>query len=1232
MRHLLIIISLLAPAALIAQDYPMTNGTVNTCSGLFMDDGSGGSYSNTPYTFTICPDNPGDVIQVDFFAFSLWTSPNPNNSDRLFIFDGPDAGAPGLGSYTGTQLQGLQVTGTVNNPTGCLTFVFQVNANTAGTFPGWEAGIICTTPCDPPISASIIQDPSPDGAEQTIGVCIGDVITFADNGSFAQPGFNIDSYVWNLGDGTIDDTTGPIIEHSYDEPGEYIVTLSILDDNGCSSLNLEPLQVLVSTIPIFNVEQDFEICLGATAEISADPVSTTWTALPPQVVAGETFLADGAGFSYSTDLTFDFFEPGATLETCDDLLGIFVNMEHSYLGDLGMSITCPDGTTVPIINWPNGGGGTYLGEAVDDPYDLPGQNVPGVGYTYTWVPGATNGNLSDQPQNMVNFVTQTGNNLTQDIVPEGTYEADGNLCDLVGCPLNGSWTFTITDNLGIDNGYVFFWGIDLNPAYFPDVTTFTPVIGMGPDSTFWDGPNISDSSADGNSISVTPDQTGTFEYTFTAINNFGCFQDTTISITVVPGPEADAGPDLIICEDSLQMAGSVVGVPPPPPTCDYTLEMFDTFGDGWNGFSVTIIQDGANVGTYTFNTGSESVATISLNHGSSIQINATGGTFDSEVYYNLLNAAGEVVFTDGEGFGNPQTGANIWSGTVDCQPESPDYVFEWSPAAGLSNPNIADPMVMVEQNTIYTLTVWVDGSPECGTSDEMEVTIPPEADPGQDNEITICYNEPEFNLVDSLLGTPTDTGEWTDENDNPIPGTFNPSDYADGGSFTYTYTVTFGPCIKTSQLTINVLEAGNEACCQTFADAGQGGIACGLTFELNAQPVLGTGTWTGPDGVIFSEPNNPVTTVTAPSPGGVMILTWTDNNGLLCEESDTLTVVFMDPVEVELTTIPATCPDTCNGMATLTPAGGLGEYSYNWSAGLAGTVAEERVSLCNGPITVTIEDEYGCTDSTSAVITELDRPLFNEIITTRVTCAGDCDGVIEVIAPQATQFSFDNGSSFIPENILADLCPGTYDLEIRNDVNCPNFGIAVVNEPIPVLARFSMSPSPTTWENTTINFFDLSTPGPFENYYWTFDSLNVLGTSNEQNPEFTFPDTEAGVYPVTLCVENEDGCTDCITHDLIVHETLSIFIPNTFTPNGDGVNDLFKAYASNDQFSDFKLRIVNRQGELVFQTDNIDEGWNGGYINDPYYVMDQVYVYEVQITSTITGETFQYTGHVTALR
>ncbi|MGB2135403.1 MAG: PKD domain-containing protein, partial [Flavobacteriales bacterium] len=450
---------------------------------------------------------------------------NPNNSDYLYIFDGTDTNAPSMGSYTGGALQGLPVTATVNNPTGCLTFFFQDNGPPNELSPGWEAEIICTTPCDAPVAASSIVDPPlPNPDSISVGVCLNEPVTFGDAGSTAGTDFNLSQWIWNFDDGTSDTLNSPAdVTHSFEEPGEYIVNLTVLDDNGCASLNAQPLQVLVSTIPVFNAFQSTPVCAGSPAFVDGNPVqSVTWTALPPQVVAGETYLADGAGFSYSDTLFFNFFDDGATLEDCDDFLSVTVNMEHSYLGDLDISVSCPDGTTVSLMSYPNGGGGTYLGEAVDD-----GSTTPGLGYDYGWSPNAEIAtNIND------------GENWSNGSVNPGIYTPEGDLCDFEGCPLNGAWVFSVIDNLAIDNGYIFEWGINLAPELFPGVTTFTPVIGLNADSSYWTGPSIINQDFDANYCDIILDTPGSYEYDFTVLNNFGCAFDTTVVIDVIQGPES----------------------------------------------------------------------------------------------------------------------------------------------------------------------------------------------------------------------------------------------------------------------------------------------------------------------------------------------------------------------------------------------------------------------------------------------------------------------------------------------------------------------------------------------------------------------------------------------------------------------------------------------------------------------------------------------------------------------
>ncbi|MCC5944901.1 MAG: T9SS type A sorting domain-containing protein [Bernardetiaceae bacterium] len=125
------------------QNYNITNGTVNTCSGNFFDSGGpSGNYSNNEdFTFTICPDVPGSLIEVDFTAFDVETS-GTCAFDRLIIYDGNDATASQIGTYCGTNSPG---TVTATNLSGCLTFRFQSDGSV--TRPGWTATISCISTC-----------------------------------------------------------------------------------------------------------------------------------------------------------------------------------------------------------------------------------------------------------------------------------------------------------------------------------------------------------------------------------------------------------------------------------------------------------------------------------------------------------------------------------------------------------------------------------------------------------------------------------------------------------------------------------------------------------------------------------------------------------------------------------------------------------------------------------------------------------------------------------------------------------------------------------------------------------------------------------------------------------------------------------------------------------------------------------------------------------------------------
>lgn len=1137
-----------------AQNVLISNSTIATCGATLVDNGDGGPYTDANYTMTICPSNPGDVIQLDFAAFALQTSPNSNNSDYLTIFDGPNTSSPQLGSYTGGTLQGLQVTATVNNPTGCLTLVFQDNGQANVSSPGFEAQIICTTPCDPPSQNSTITSPSPGG--QSVSVCAGAAIDFSGAGSFAQPGFTLDQYIWNFDDGTIDSLSGQNVSHVFNDPGEYVVTLTVQDDNGCQSLNTVPLQVLVSTIPTFPNMDDITTCLGEPVTLNGNYLSHTWTALPPQLVAGETYLSDGAGFSYSTSLNFDFFDAAATLTSCSDLLSIFVNMEHSYMGDLGITISCPNGTTVNLVTWgTNGGGGTFLGQALDD-----GSNLPGIGWDYYWAPGGTStwGQAAAAGQTTAVTTPTNGTSLTP-----GTYAAQDNLCALVGCPLNGAWTFSVTDNLAIDNGYIFAWGINFNPNLYPGVTTFTPIIGAGADSSYWAGPNITSTSSNGDVITVQEPAAGTYTYTYTVTNDFGCTFDTTIDVTINDNIPITAGPDQTYSCGTVALQGGFVGIPTPScgtasgnfnycyPNGDSQVWTFcpDNPGDGYtfmtfdfisgqmeNWFENFTVYDGPTTSDPmigTWNTG-----------------DATGQS------WTATNSSGciTVAFTsDGsvscaDGFYQP------WTYDINCTSGGPQYTWEWTPTTPLDNPNAVQPNVTsLSQATTFTLNAYPVGHPLCNQQDQVTVSIDPLGDPGEDNTINICSTDPAFDMLTQLNGTPVNTGTWSTPAGAPLAnGMFDPLTMPAGA---YTYTVSLGACSLHSTLFIN------------FA---------------------------GP--TTFNIPND-------------------------------TSVCYMGDLNLYMQNL----------------AGGQPQFTYSWAYNgteIATTPSFTYNPTVSGQACLTVTDACNYVNTQCFNVNVAPEVVVSFASANPALCFPEAFSVVNTTDP--TTFSNSawdvSDGTHVTNQPTLDLTvanPGVYDvtLTVSTNIGC-TYSLsmpAYLTSYAPPVANYTASPQPTDASNTNISFTDASV-GSIATWDWIFNVGAPLGTSNQQNPSFLFPTGTGGNYPVQLTVTDIHGCTDFIAGTIVIRNIFQYYIPNCFTPNGDGINDVLQIFGSDIDPARFKIEVFNRWGDIVYSSTDPDEAWTGNVRGGQYFAPDGVYNYVGVIASKTTGERYEFDGFINLIR
>ena len=204
---------------------------------------------------------------------------------------------------------------------------------------------------------------------------------------------------------------------------------------------------------------------------------------------------------------------------------------------------------------------------------------------------------------------------------------------------------------------------------------------------------------------------------------------------------------------------------------------------------------------------------------------------------------------------------------------------------------------------------------------------------------------------------------------------------------------------------------------------------------------------------------------------------------------------------------------------------------------------------------------------------------------------------------------------------------GVYDvsLTVTDESGC--FGTLVRNDYINVyhvpVANFDFTPNPPTILDTEIAFTNYSTGA--DSWLWIFDDL---GTSTEEHPTFIFPGVPAS-YDISLMAMTANGCMDTTTKTLnFVHETM--YVPNTFTPEGDGLNDLFRPYFTEIEPYDFHMTIYNRKGEVVFESYDATGGWNGTY--DGNLVEDGVYMWHIVTSDLSTEKKMEYYGHVSVLR
>lgn len=707
--------------------------------------------------------------------------------------------------------------------------------------------------------------------------------------------------------------------------------------------------------------------------------------------------------------------------------------------------------------------------------------------------------------------------------------------------------------------------------------------------------------------------TDTTTYYLVVTDQNGCSSPPdSVQVNVMPRPRVDAGPDVTIC-----------GVPAPCTVLTPTILVGNgPFTYNW------IPGTGLNDSTIANPCARPDTTTI---YALVVTDLATGCTSE----YTTTDTVSTVNVTV-----NPTPVADAGPNRIICEGDStlltgngygagPQYDYEWSPSTGLSNPNIINPMASPPATTEYFLTVWSNGCPSIADTVTVFVTEIPTVDAGANRDL--C-------MGDSTL---LDGTAWVSNQvipDSIVSYTWSP---AAGLSGTTTEDVMASPAqtgmyylhVSTAQGCENldsVLVTVNPS---PIVDAGPIMTVCEGTgpFDLH-----GTINWHNnvqpgdlqniiiewqPTAYIIG-PNNDEDVQIDTDSTMYFYFTVTYNT---CSHTDSVLVIVINEV---IATAEADTNTICSGDSVLlTATGGIGGASYTWTpaTGLANPSSAVTLAAPDTTTTYTVTiNEAGCTGTAEVTVNVIPSPEASFLSSFTEGCV-PLDVSFTSVAQNSIFLTWNFGDSSAVENGSQPYhtyeAPGTYAVTLTAT---GLGGCSHTTEPVMITvhdsihAEFTADPGfpvELPLPAPGVQFVDL-TPNSV-NWMWNFGDG---GVSTEQNPAHVY--AEAGTYYVTLQVTNDFGCWSQVTHGPFVIVAPDLFIPNVFSPNGDGINDEFLVNYTGSQ--PFTISIFDRWGRQLFQTQNKMQGWDG--FTEQGAVVDGVYFYTVNVGGR------EYVGTVTLVR
>lgn len=1155
--------------------------TYNWDNGL----GAGASHTVSPAattTYTVTGTDANGCINTDQVTINVNPLPivSAGNDVAICIGENTTLNATGAATYNWDNALGAGASHTISP-----------SVTTTYTVTGTDANGCVNTD-----QVTVTVNPLPNvNAGNDVAICNGENTTITATGAA--------TYSWDNGLGAgASHTISPGSTTTYEVTGT--------DVNGC--INTDQITVTVNTVPAVNAGADQTICIGASATITATgAVNYTW----------DNGLGVGATHTVSPGVTTTYTVTGDNNNGCQNTDQVTINVNPLPNVNAGLDVAICDGdnttltaTGAATFNWDNGlgaGASHTVSPNATTTYEVTGTDANGcvntdqVVVTYNALPTVNAG-----PDQTICI----GEPVTVNAAGAATYNWNNGLG--AGASHTFSPTTTTTYEVtGTDaNGCVNTDQMTVNVNPLPIVSAgndvsicigeTTTLTASGASNYIWDN-----GLGAGATKTVNPTITTTYEVTGTDAN--GCINNDQVTVTVNPLPNVGAGLGITICD----------------------------------GDNTTLTASGA--ATYNWDNGLGAGASHSVSPNSTTTYEVTGtdanGCVNTDQITVTVNPQDDPSFTyDAATYcatgGNPIINVTGLAGGT----------FTATPAGLDLNATTGDIAIATSALGTYSVTYTTNGPCPQTNSENVTISSAPVADfeyNGSAN-VTLCQNgtNPTISYINGGSGgTFSATPAGLDI--NPANGNINVAN-SQVGVYTVTNDINLVGCTPVSyDVTVEILEvptadiSGNFVVCASdplpdidITLTGNGPWA--ITYLYNGSPVT-------------VNANNSPYTIAGAAAGTYTLQSVSDAN---CngDVSNNQAQVTIDPGP---DVVGLTDYVVCEGeVLTVNPFNASDpNATFNWNntgndlgMGMSGNgninpfTTSTGGSSSNEVTTIEVSaTANGCTGPTSSFTVEIQ-------VNPEVDFVGDqLSGCIPLavsfnnqnsLAGATCVWDFGDGSTAVSCGTVSHTYqnPGCYDvtLEITSANGCVSTETFTdyVCADAPPVASFTYSPNPVSVTDTEVTFENSSINAV--SYVWDFTEAE---NSTSENPTVIFPQLP-GEYPVSLIAISEAGCTDSTGTILIINDVLIFYVPNTFTPDGNGKNEIFKpVMTSGFDVYDYELLIFNRWGEIIFESRNAEVGWDGTFKGN--VMQDGTYVWKITMKTTESGrERKVYTGHVNLLR